>query len=95
MALQSPLVNEGFTTMVEEILYKIMIGMVKAKPNEHIIAGFQVKTRAMAETQLRQTARAAAEYYVSKANPSLAALSKEEVRALQNEAIAHALNMKP
>lgn len=77
---------EGF---IADILYKIMVSMIKADSVAPKIPG--IEKAAKTEEQMRQIAAVAAKHYMQRANPSPNKLSEDEVEDLKKESIEFAL----
>lgn len=83
--------REAYITFIEEILFSMMIGMVKSEQFEEDFAAFKEAARSLTKTEFRRIARYAAEYYVQEANPSLSRLQAGRLPNLKKRAINHAL----
>ena len=90
-ARPSEAVRAAWVNLYDGTMYQLMTGIVRAEGVEERFLRFHKDARQLAKSELRIVARAAAEYFVSHANPSPENLSREQVNQLAETAIEHAL----
>lgn len=91
MSRASKDVTDAYRILFEDVFYSIMMGVIKAKPNDPVYLGLSRTNRELAKSDVREIASYASTYFVDRANPSVGKLSKKKVAGLQKRAIKHAL----
>ena len=84
-------VAEAYRILFEDVFYKIMMGAIKAKPNDPVYLGLSKTNRELTKKDVHEIADYASAYFVKHANPSVGKLSKSKVARLQGRSIRHAL----